>query len=419
MTDQYRTVLSDFGVSRALDEIPSGLSTSNCLGGTLRYCCPELVNDSETKKSLPNDIWAWGCTVLEILTGMIPYADLKSEPTLILALMQGRFPADKELLVIPVPELRTLLTRCWNNEPDQRPSVGDCFNVVKTVALSQPHTETTVMTAQQSPSKSPEVICVSLDAENIFYDPAFSSILEDISGVDHRPSPCTGQKRSSDAVADPPKHRKRVRLTFQDELDKKRAAEFVAARRLGIKDSLDFLDEAICNYQAVAAKSSQPNVNETANSRAIKLPTIESLVQIVDQAELASRYFPPSDLPEKVPDLEPSSAASQDGPTSPLSPQEEVDTWRWALGSTPSGLGTPPLGNSSELLPLLPAREAIQSLFQLDVYGSLSDRQRNIPNEETVVGVVPDRQPLPETGSWRWEGEMETDGEWPINFPLT
>ncbi|KIO31658.1 hypothetical protein M407DRAFT_19396 [Tulasnella calospora MUT 4182] len=59
--------------------------------------------------------------------------------------MQGRFPADKELLMIPVPELRTLLTRCWNNEPDQRPSVGDCFNVVKTVALSQPHTETTVI----------------------------------------------------------------------------------------------------------------------------------------------------------------------------------------------------------------------------------------------------------------------------------
>lgn len=69
MTDQHRAILSDFGVSRVLDEIPSGLSTSNFIGGTLRYCCPELVKDSEDKKSLPNDIWAWGCTVLEVSVG--------------------------------------------------------------------------------------------------------------------------------------------------------------------------------------------------------------------------------------------------------------------------------------------------------------------------------------------------------------
>lgn len=50
--------------------------------------------------------------------------------------MQGHPPAGKELLGIPVPEIRTLLTRCWTYEPEKRPSVGDCSHVVEKTTLS-------------------------------------------------------------------------------------------------------------------------------------------------------------------------------------------------------------------------------------------------------------------------------------------
>lgn len=270
------------------------------------------------------------------------------------------------------------------------------------------------MTSHQGPSKDPEVICASVCVEETLSASSLSNIFEEILGEDFRLSPNAGQKRSNDEQPDPPKPRKRIRLTFQDEVHTRRAAELAVARQLGIEESLDFLDQAICNYQAVAATSSPPNITEPTKVQAANLPTIESLVQMFDQPGIASCGFLPSYTPEKVPDLEPS---ARDGPTSPLSPPQEVDKWRWAIDSIPYAPDTPVLDNLSELVSS-PAQGSDRCLFeQADVFGSTLDI-RSTPAEETVR-VAPDWDPLPETSGWRWDGEMEPNGEWPIDFRLT
>ncbi|KIO30968.1 hypothetical protein M407DRAFT_68727, partial [Tulasnella calospora MUT 4182] len=63
-----RGILADFGLSKALEEGPSGLTTSDGLKGTLRYYSPELIRDANTNRFLSSDIWAWGCLALEAST---------------------------------------------------------------------------------------------------------------------------------------------------------------------------------------------------------------------------------------------------------------------------------------------------------------------------------------------------------------
>ncbi|KAG8923229.1 hypothetical protein FRC00_006479, partial [Tulasnella sp. 408] len=347
-----------------------------------------------------------------ILTGLIPYANLKSEPALILALMQEHPPAGNELLGIPVPEIRELLTRCWTYEPEKRPSVGDCYHVVEKTTLS---TEAAMLTSHQGPSKSPEEICTSVCAEKTLSGSSLSNIFENILGEDFKLSPHAGQKRSNDEPPNPPKPRKRIRLTFQDELHTRRAAELAAARQLGIEESLDFLDQAICNYQAVAATSSPPNITEPTDVQGVNLPTIESLVQMFDQPGVANCGFLPSYTPENVPDLDPSTPRV--GQIFLLSPLEEADNWIWAIGSSPLAPDTPALGNLSELVSR-PVEGSDRCLFEREDVSSSTLDARSTPAEETVR-VAPDWDPLAETSGWQWDGKMEPNGEWPIDFRLT
>lgn len=62
-------MLADFGLSKSLEDGPSGLTTSKGLKGTLRYYSPELLKEQEdVSYDLPSDIWAWGCLAVEVRT---------------------------------------------------------------------------------------------------------------------------------------------------------------------------------------------------------------------------------------------------------------------------------------------------------------------------------------------------------------
>lgn len=61
-----RALLADFGLSRAVQEGPSGLTTSHGLKGTLRYYSPELLSEENAKLTLQSDVWAWACLGVEV-----------------------------------------------------------------------------------------------------------------------------------------------------------------------------------------------------------------------------------------------------------------------------------------------------------------------------------------------------------------
>lgn len=66
--------LCDFGLSKQCLPNATGCISAN-LTGTPRYMSPELYCEEKPKYSVASDIWALGCTILELATGKLPWID--------------------------------------------------------------------------------------------------------------------------------------------------------------------------------------------------------------------------------------------------------------------------------------------------------------------------------------------------------
>lgn len=56
----------DFGLAKAIEEGPSGLTTSKNPAGTTRYLSPELLEEETPQRTLKSDVWAWACVFAEV-----------------------------------------------------------------------------------------------------------------------------------------------------------------------------------------------------------------------------------------------------------------------------------------------------------------------------------------------------------------
>ena len=73
LTENLDVKISDFGMARALEakEESSGKTTSTT--GPLKWMAPECITEGEY--STKSDVWAFGITMIEILTRDLPYPD--------------------------------------------------------------------------------------------------------------------------------------------------------------------------------------------------------------------------------------------------------------------------------------------------------------------------------------------------------
>ncbi|KAJ7483232.1 kinase-like domain-containing protein [Mycena latifolia] len=107
--------LSDFGVSLNLCAMEREIKD---VAGTPNWMAPEVI---ELKGASPkSDIWSLACTVIELLTGRPPYADIANSMSVMFRIVEDDMP--------PLPEgcsplLEDFLTQCFNKDPRKRPSV--------------------------------------------------------------------------------------------------------------------------------------------------------------------------------------------------------------------------------------------------------------------------------------------------------
>ncbi|KAG8895212.1 hypothetical protein FRC01_012500, partial [Tulasnella sp. 417] len=153
ISDKPEAVLCDFGLATFVEdpETPSGLTTSRSIKGSLRYMSPELFDNVEARHTLESDIWAWACTIFEVLhcptfshpsideqnflikiiTNCMPYANLRSDTSVMVAVVQGASPGSVDLLgdlvsKVDFPSrskllaLQILIPECWNVDPRNR-----------------------------------------------------------------------------------------------------------------------------------------------------------------------------------------------------------------------------------------------------------------------------------------------------------
>ena len=115
ITKDGQVKLADFGVAMNFSDSDG----SNSVVGTPYWMAPEIIEMSTPTPKC--DVWAVGCTVLELLTGKPPYFDLAPMAALF-RIVQDDYP--------PVPEsvssaLRDFLSQCFMKQPQLRKSADE------------------------------------------------------------------------------------------------------------------------------------------------------------------------------------------------------------------------------------------------------------------------------------------------------
>ncbi|TDL17290.1 kinase-like protein, partial [Rickenella mellea] len=94
ISDEKEPVISDFGLSRHTLEMPASSSSH----GSHRWRAPELHLPEkfgltvEGAHAPPADIWSFGMTILELLTGEPPYHELETNSIVFNAITSGKIP---------------------------------------------------------------------------------------------------------------------------------------------------------------------------------------------------------------------------------------------------------------------------------------------------------------------------------------
>ncbi|KAF8602303.1 kinase-like protein [Ceratobasidium sp. AG-I] len=129
--------ISDFDHSILADCTLAFSATTNQGGGTLRWMAPELLlgtDDDENENSAPairtfrTDIYALGMTMLEIISGKVPYAEYRQDQGIYRALGKKKPPTRPEEFPNTdekAAKVWKLLLRCWDHEPTGRPDAAE------------------------------------------------------------------------------------------------------------------------------------------------------------------------------------------------------------------------------------------------------------------------------------------------------
>lgn len=150
--------LADFGLAEYKKDLAS-VSTQNWkssgkptggfhkknMVGTLIYMAPEILKkELQTEKS---DVYSFGISINELLTGTVPYTDLKaeaqahtvlemsySEQQLTSAVVSERLRPVLSGLGTGVPDsMVSIIQRCWDTDPQNRPSFNDIVLEIDTI----------------------------------------------------------------------------------------------------------------------------------------------------------------------------------------------------------------------------------------------------------------------------------------------
>ncbi|KAL2336696.1 hypothetical protein Fmac_011142 [Flemingia macrophylla] len=131
LRDSQRPIckVGDFGLSR----IKRNTLVSGGVRGTLPWMAPELLNGNSSRVSEKVDVFSFGISMWELLTGEEPYADMHCG-----AIIGGIV---KNTLRPPVPdrcdsEWRKLMEECWSPDPENRPSFTEITSRLRHMSIA-------------------------------------------------------------------------------------------------------------------------------------------------------------------------------------------------------------------------------------------------------------------------------------------
>ncbi|EUC58536.1 tyrosine kinase catalytic domain protein [Rhizoctonia solani AG-3 Rhs1AP] len=136
ISDDGSALLMDFGSSDLENRTLKFTHLMNQCGWTMRWGAPELLQEI-TPSSKESDVYALGMTILEAITGQLPFPE-KQEMAVLLAVCVRQEIPTRPAAQIPVnsqngDKLWELLCECWSREMEKRPSAAQVESVMKTI----------------------------------------------------------------------------------------------------------------------------------------------------------------------------------------------------------------------------------------------------------------------------------------------
>ncbi|XP_028831688.1 ephrin type-B receptor 3 isoform X2 [Denticeps clupeoides] len=119
--------VSDFGLSRFLDETSSDPTYTSSLGGKIpiRWTAPEAI--AFRKFTSGSDVWSYGIVMWEVMSfGERPYWDMSNQDVMNAVEQDYRLPPPMDCPAV----LHQLMLECWMKERSQRPKFGQIVNTL-------------------------------------------------------------------------------------------------------------------------------------------------------------------------------------------------------------------------------------------------------------------------------------------------
>ncbi|KAH8833424.1 kinase-like domain-containing protein [Flagelloscypha sp. PMI_526] len=121
INDEEEALLADLGITSVATSASESLgweSGTAGLKGSVRWMSPEVVMNHESKTTA-RDIYAFGSTILEVVTGNPPWSTIREDPNVILNLWQGNHPDRPSGFG---NDVWNIVESCWACDPAKRPS---------------------------------------------------------------------------------------------------------------------------------------------------------------------------------------------------------------------------------------------------------------------------------------------------------
>jgi len=119
--NDYLTFITGLGLSRPANS----QKKEGEIFGVIPYVAPEVLQGQPYTQAA--DIYSFGIIAAEMITGLPPYYDREHDQFLALDICQGLRPQFQ--IKIP-PLLEKLINRCWDADPEQRPSAEELKKIL-------------------------------------------------------------------------------------------------------------------------------------------------------------------------------------------------------------------------------------------------------------------------------------------------
>ncbi|KAE9404707.1 kinase-like protein [Gymnopus androsaceus JB14] len=123
VSDSGNCCLADFGLAGMMSTFQTLSSITGNQRGSVRWMAPELFDFTALARlSTYTDMYALGCTILEIITGAPPFSEVKLPDIAIsIQVMNGTRPSRPAVGFSD--ELWRAVTTCWAHPPNDRPTI--------------------------------------------------------------------------------------------------------------------------------------------------------------------------------------------------------------------------------------------------------------------------------------------------------